>query len=255
MLIIDKSSGLANGLRTAEAYFTTPEAVWLAHQGQYDIVFFIQGASPPSGLPHKEFHTRHIDLSRSEEDLFNDFSETTRYEVRRTLKENTVSSFALRTPTDSDILHFCEQYGLFRQEKGMDDDGGESQRFYIGNMRELTQQNAYVMTFCRIGADAPLAFHSYIFDGIRARLHLSLSFFRGKDNKFRQQVSRANRSLIWSDMRYFKALGTKIYDVGGVSDDLPSIKEFKEGFGGVPVTEYHFHQGLTPKGVDALPHL
>ena len=54
----------------------------------------------------------------------------------------------------------------------------------------------------------------------------------------------ANRLLHFEEMKFFKKCGKKIYDWGGAgrAEDVAKITEFKESFGGKPVTYYNFEQ-------------
>ena len=103
-------------------------------------------------------------------------------------------------------------------------------------------------------------YHTHLFDQDVARLLHSASLYREaeKDNS-RNLVGMANRYLHFEEMKYFKQQGIRSYDWGGAGkgEDVLSITEFKESFGGEHVTFHDFTivTGLKAKIVTALSNL
>jgi lipid II:glycine glycyltransferase (peptidoglycan interpeptide bridge formation enzyme) len=184
MFIIEKDLGFGNGTKTAEAYYTNPQEVQKKFLNKYDIVFFIQGstAKPPSSA--REFWTSVVDLSPTTEELFNKLAKKTRYEIRKTIRDNIVVNSVLRQPTREEAAIFCKKWKQFREDKKLDDDGGKSQRFYESNIHELSQKGAYIITYssavksekAQSQIEESLCQHGYIFDGTRARLNFQFLY-------------------------------------------------------------------------------
>ena len=81
----------------------------------------------------------------------------------------------------------------------------------------------------------------------RVRLWYSASNFRQyeKQNLSRNIIARANKSLHYDDMKYFKRKEYLLYDFGGYayktdSPDLIGINNFKDQFGGDLVEESNY---------------
>jgi len=65
----------------------------------------------------------------------------------------------------------------------------------------------------------------------------------------KSEIGRANRFLHYEDIKYFKELGYRFYDLGGIAKDtqddkLQGINKFKEGFGGELVRQYNYYSPL-----------
>ena len=54
----------------------------------------------------------------------------------------------------------------------------------------------------------------------------------------KQQIRYANRYLLWENMMYFKKMGYKTYDYGGITK-IEGINKFKEDLGFIEVETYH----------------
>jgi len=67
----------------------------------------------------------------------------------------------------------------------------------------------------------------------------------GVSGRMREIVGQANRLVIWEAIKYFKARGFKIFDLGGIDPDSgrrdeKTLAEFKEAFGGERRNAYFY---------------
>ena len=133
------------------------------------------------------------------------------------------------------LEQFYSMYNQMYSEKGMSG-------IYV-NHKEIEAYIEYGSLFltCAYVDEKPVVFHSYIGNDNRVRLLHSCSEFRNLDNARRNAIGRANKYLHWEDMLYFKSLGTRAYDWGGVTsfENLNGIDKFKMAFGGTPHSYYN----------------
>ena len=181
------------------------------------------------GMKCLQFHTLHIDLTKSPEDIEAGFDKGTRYEIRRAVRAGI--SFTSEVSPNL-FIDFFNQFA------------------YKINL-EPTSENYFnfdpapVVTAAKLD-DQILVMHAYIADNLRTRLYMSAStapFIEDKSE--RALVGFANRFLHGQDMLHFKNQGTTIYDFGGYAKDthdpkLKGINKFKAGFGGEIVEEYNY---------------
>lgn len=181
-----------------------------------------RGDAVPWYMKAETFYTSVIDLKSDLDSILRAFSSTTRYEVRRALKEGAV--FGL-VEDKNEFIHF---YNEFARGKGL---------------KELRSVSKYgcslIITSVSVG-DEVLCMHAYVIDEElrRVRLLYSASHFRSADQASKKGlIGIANKFLHFEDMRYFKELAYEEYDLGGYalnSEDpvLQSINKFKDGFSG-----------------------
>lgn len=178
------------------------------------------------------FHTIHIDLSLGEDQIFNGFAKNTRYEVRRSDKDDV--SFRIVDNLDE----FVEFYASFARSKGRD----------VISREELNGYGGHLVVTAAVHNGVDLVMHSYLVDkeaSVVRLLHSASDFRSATTNELKSVIGRANRRLHWMDMQRFKADGFSIYDFGGfavnhVDDELAKINEFKRGFGGEVVEQYEY---------------
>jgi hypothetical protein len=123
------------------------------------------------------------------------------------------------------IKMFAKCYEEMYQEKNMVVTLGEQLLKKYIDAKCLYISVAYVN-------EEPMVFHSYINCGEKARLWHSCSTFRD-DKSLATLIGRANKRLHWEDMLFFKELGLKSYDWGGIFDyeSANGIDLFKLAFG------------------------
>jgi hypothetical protein len=211
---------------------------WFAHKPEiadclrFAHYFYCQHREEVFGFRRKPRFTMLVDLTASEKAILDAFSETTRYEVNRSNREN------VRAELETDIERFCSFFNAAADAKGRDHLDPISIATYGKNMcvtKAITENEV-------------LAMHSYLFDEQigRVALYHSASLFRlEKNSQQRNRIGRANRWLHFQDMVRFKRLGASLYDFGGYAKgtsvhELQRINEFKEGFGGSIVEESNY---------------
>lgn len=253
MITIEKKLGLKFEnllhLHNAEVYYSDTFDIDVSN---YDILLFTQCATQLHGAG-SEYLTRFIELCSPHLDIFNEFNRETRYEIRRCEKADSLFFDVNSNPRNHDVVAFISFYQRFHQEKNLPNTE-TSCAFYLKTLNQFQEHNALVITSVMRQDQEPLCVHTYLVDGVRARLINSASIFRGADSGFRSLVGRANRYLHWRDMLYFKEQGYKIYDLGGLSTEvIDTVSSFKRSFGGYQVTEYiNIYKSITIKGKLAL---
>jgi lipid II:glycine glycyltransferase (peptidoglycan interpeptide bridge formation enzyme) len=184
----------------------------------------------------EDYYTLHIDLTHTEDEIFQDIAKNTKYEINRAINKDSIIIKTLDAKTHIDV--FCELYNKFAQIKNLK---LLSKR---GEIEQLIENNMFVIrtAYCN---EEMIVCHAYITANGRARLTHSASLFRAlEDTSYRNMIGRANRLLHWEDILYFKGKGYTVYDLGGYSMDFASkekqaVNEFKKSFGGKLVKEYN----------------
>lgn len=207
----------------------------------------------------KEFFTLITDLTEDADTIKSHFSKNCKYRVNRSARENIdfvmIDSEHL---SDGDIHDFILFFGEFWKSKGTKLDTPEAlekEMIAYKNAGNLTITKALIN-----GTDA--VYHTYVNDDNVARSFHSASLFRNSENEegdMRKVVGIANTALHYQDMLHFKSKGLVKYDWGGagISEEVASITEFKESFGGTHVTYYDCQQvnGLKAKLIVLLSNI
>lgn len=176
-------------------------------------------------------HTKIIDLRRNAAEIFGKFNATTRYEIKRSVRDGTVCR------AESDFDRFFAFHNEFAQSK----------RLPFSSDYVLLYRNHLAITKAMLGEEI-LCMHSYLVDSDigRATQFTSSSLFRLQDDsQKRNLIGRANRNLHYRDMLLFKERGYTTYDLGGYALDtadgsLESINKFKDDFGGELLRESNY---------------
>ncbi len=210
-----------------------------------DIVHFYSVLSPPAKAVATEATTIWIDLASPESTLLQGMRKNTRHEIRRASEDDLKYTF-LNQPGSEDITAFLEFFGSNKVANDSDADTGR----WIRN-----HQNAGSVVLSRISSSegGELVWHAFYVDGIHCRLKYSVSRSRNTDGITRNLIGKAHRLQHWEDMKHFKNLGFKVYDLGGWSHNttdgkLLHINQFKESFGGRIVNLHHCTLVRTLKG-------
>jgi len=230
MLHFKIPSRLARGLAIHHKWFAAKPV--LADALRFAQYFHCQCTKPVLGFRRRPKFTILIDIALPEEAILAAFSETTRYEVKRAMRENLLMAL------ETDIERFCSFHNAAADSKGQGHLDPTGLMLYWGDM--------YV-TKVIAGTDT-LAMHSYLFDaqvGTAALYHSASPFRVEPESAKRNFIGRANRWLHFQDMLFFKGLGAVTYDFGGYAKDtdnaeLRRINEFKGGFGGSVVEESNY---------------
>ena len=207
-----------------------------------DIIIYVQVSK--SCINCKKFFTLHIDLSKEKDILFSDFKKNNKYEIKRAMNKDNLRLYILKDLSEDDIIDFSNFYNLFAKNKKLT-------KCNLNKLKVLKKNNALIISCVKSENDKPLCYHAYVLDSNRARLLYSCSLFRlNKDSSKKALIGRANRYLHWCDIIYFKNIGLKIYDFGGLALDNKNIQKtnidrFKKGFGGEVITEYKYSKGIS----------
>lgn len=186
-----------------------------------------------------EFDTLISNLTESEEEIKSHFSKGCKYKVNRAYRED-VTYKIVDSPDISDNMldTFLDFFEEFWKSKDTSLSDRESLK---REMKAYIKQDALTIAYAQVHGEIAV-YHTHIYDDCVARLLHSASLFRlrGDDDGDRNLIGMANRALHFEEMKFFKQKGLKTYDWGGAGkgEDVASITEFKESFGGTPVTYF-----------------
>lgn len=219
-----------------------------------DVIYFNQ--CKESYGEKKAFHTLHIDLTLSQEELLKAFDRRTRTDIRKVRDTGMIVTHFTTDVSDAEIKEFIEYYNNFAATKGI-------APVYKELVEAVRKSGNLCLTKACYGKTCEgitckqediLCMHMYLMDEDRSRVLYSASsrfdFDREADKHF---VARGNRLLHFDDMMALKEHGISIYDFGGLflDEDEPShtgIDRFKKGFGGEVVDEFSYPYPVTAKG-------
>ncbi|CDL84086.1 hypothetical protein [Xenorhabdus szentirmaii] len=232
-----------NWLKVLEVhYHDNIQELYNNNKGKYDILKCYQVNKCLPNL--QEFHTLQVDLQQQLDDIFKKFSKNTRNEINKCYRDDNVSFIINMHVSDKNIHDFIVLFDKFNKLKKLGVNVNELRNSLIRNKKN-------VVLFKAVKDNNILVFNVYYFDQNRARLKCSVSI-RDDNNQKRNLIGRANRTLCFEAIRFFKEKGCKIFDMGGISlindKDKKNIDSFKSKFGGILVTEYEGNCPLSLKG-------
>lgn len=180
------------------------------------------------------FQTVHIDLEKTESELFSGIEKENRRQIRKAEKQN-MQFVVLEQPSDAELKKFQLFYNRFAKLKRTN----RCRSFHVNTMRKLAQKNALAFTYMGDEENKNVyCYRIYVTDGDFAMTLYSASNHNvNTSSEEKRQMSEANRYLIWKNIMRFKKKGVRTLDMGGLTDK-PSIQKFKTGFGGEVVTVY-----------------
>lgn len=193
----------------------------------------------------KPFHTLVIDLNDENEALLSRMKPDTRNAIRRGIAKDGVITEAWGNPSPEQIGEFFDFHQKFLQQKRLP----SISRIQLDQLASAGSLHLTRATTQALGTTSGV-WHSYVVRNQRARLLHSSSLFRESDSQTRNLVGRANRTLHWADILYFRQFGCRIYDFGGWYEGKEdtaklAINHFKEDFGGKHVEGYNATVPLT----------
>jgi hypothetical protein len=207
------------------------------HLSPLDSVRLVQYVQSPQGDPRfgfirKNFQTKIVDLTATEDDIFRQFGKNTQYKIRRAERDHVICRF------DGDPGTFVRFNNRVAQQQG--------RRPIPAGLVEAAAAQVCI-SWAQLG-ELVLVMHCTLLDRRlrRARLGYSCSRYVLEDSsEVRNAIGRANRLLHFEDMRHFKRQGMAIYDFGGYSSDprnrkTMAINKFKDGFGGRLAVENNY---------------
>jgi hypothetical protein len=234
-------------LKFVYAKVVKPEYHWisLAHyqKGRAGLIYLdssYQIVEPSQHSRIRRILTPVIDLSRSEEDIFRSYNDTTRNEVRRAIREG-VTFKASIAPGPEDIHEFLAAAEDLLILKGRPVWDFES----LSTYRDL---NELVLTKTKNVEGQPQSYHVFIRRGPIARLINSVTIRSNKAKAAQNFAGRANRLNHWEDAKLLKTLGVGLLDLGSWgalhdSDTLnkgqEDLKSYKAAFGAEIIPAYH----------------
>lgn len=209
----------------------------------------------PSGMV-SDCHTLITDLSETEEEIKQHFSKSCKYKVNRAAREDvSITILKDREITDEMIEDFCEFFAAFWESKGSSLEDKQKLRAELQSYRAA---DALTIAYAKVNGEKAV-YHTHVKDESIARLLHSASLYRlqsDEEGNTKNLIGMANRLLHFEEMKYLKALGLTTYDWGGAGrgEDVIHITEFKESFGGTPVTYCNFEQvnGILAKAFKLL---
>ncbi|MGE7918968.1 hypothetical protein ACQKM9_08455 [Viridibacillus sp. NPDC093762] len=190
-----------------------------------DIEGFSHSLVPKKQL--QQFETVYIDLTKSENELFQNLHRTNRKQIKKAADHH-FHIEVLEKPSIADIRAFQEFYNQFTTYANT----YSCNSFHVNTMNILKDKNALVITKVLNEEKEVLCYRVYISDGNIAFCLYSASHFRMKEKtEEKRLLSEANRYLIWRNILYFKSRNHTIFDMGGLTTN-PNIRSFKMEFGG-----------------------
>jgi len=200
-----------------------------------------------------EFFTLISDLTEDEEAIKNHFAKNCKYKINRAYRENiTFQIVDSKDIQEKDIEEFIDFFDSFWKTKDRELEGKD---VLYRELLEYKQNGNLTLAFACVQGEKAV-YHIHINDESVARLLHSASLYRllsDTEGTTRNIIGMANRALHFEEMKFFKAKGLTTYDWGGAgkTEDVASITEFKESFGGTPVTYYNGRQinGIKAKAI------
>jgi hypothetical protein len=232
-------------VRTQVEFFAVPDTLPDA-----DVLKLCNLPAPFPGVANESCPTIVIDLSASEEELWNAVEAKSRKVIRQAAREGVVIKRV--ELTEQNWAAFLSAYRKLRRRK---ENAGA---LGIGQIGELIAKDRFVLTVSRDANGNILSWHSYVLARGRARMLNTMSDIDPKrDTHWNNLVGRANRLHHWQDMLHFKQEGVSSFDLGGVyrgtgDQEQLNIARFKRSFGGRFVDTFDAVLPLTLKGRLAL---
>lgn len=186
------------------------------------------------------FDTLISDISGTDDEIKAVFSKGCKYKVNRALREDVdFCIYDSSQITDEMLETFLDFFEEFWKSKGT---SLENRASLTEEMKQYRTLNALTMAYAVVAGEIAV-YHTHVYDGKTARLLHSASLFRlqsDEEDKNKNLIGMANRALHYKEMLYFRDKGLTVYDWGGAGkgEDVASITEFKESFGGEHVTYY-----------------
>ena len=228
--------------------FATYGEVWFdedpPRDSGVDVLMFRQRSRAIDGHVCKPFMSLVNDLSAGEEAITAAFGKTTRYEIKRAASSDALETECIVNPR-THLAQFSDFYDEFARQKRLPP-------AYRRGLNAACDAGQLRLTYAARNG-WKLVWHAYITHGQKISLLHSASLFRDMRNVDRALLGRANRWLHWRDMLYFKQMGLRCYDWGGVFEDESNsekvgINTFKREFGGTSIRTFNCSMAVSLKG-------
>ena len=219
-------------ITTHDFFFFTRREFWFYNgeeiqEGTYN-VFPVASEVKERGVHFLyKFTTAVVDLSKTEQELFEGIQPRIRRYIRAAEKQN-LEFLVIRHPSPADCNYVIDSFNIFAKKKGI---------------LPLTRRwlSAAVKTgkicFTQVEQNGTnIITHVYLFDSNKVIYSHTFNHPSLSNERLR---SDANQFLLWKDILFFKEIGISFYDFGGIDvEHLPGISGFKLKFGG-EVREYN----------------
>jgi hypothetical protein len=214
------------------------------HSG-YDAVYYFYCREKRNSC--KVFYTLHIDLTQDEEGLLKSFNYQTRKSIRKMFVKRDLEVRIIDQPTTFDLDNFAAYFNKFADMKKISSCPHKT-------LAELMARGEIVIIMSVISQEI---LSSYVFIKDEKRVIVccgcTARLFEPLDKKKLQLICDSHRMADYQAMLYFKKQGFEIFDFCGLVMDnseksSASVNQYKLGFGGNKVVEYHFMHPITLKG-------
>ena len=181
-------------------------------------------------------------LHLTNEQIFQKFSQTVRYEIKRSLADDIRIYFYICKDLEDNLSIVEDFKNTFMSYCDICDNQLLKKVYSDQNIR------SYIDNECVLISKAEFhngkVYHLYVFDENDALLIYSASDYR-KNEIDKSLAGRANKLLHYKDMLYLKEKGLSNYDWGNVASfELPNgIDKFKMSFGGTRMKVYSYFVG------------
>lgn len=186
------------------------------------IISYTNALRPLPTLQEQE--TCQIDLTLSEEILFQNLKKSNRSQIKQATNKSFTHCIE-KNPSNGELLNFQQYYNHFAKDKHTH----QCNSFHLKTLQLLRDKNALIVTKILDDQDDVFCYRLYLTDNIRALTLYSTSHFRKSDSP--EVYSLASRFLLWKNIIWFKQNGYAVYDLGSLTND-ENIRQFKMGFGG-----------------------
>lgn len=228
------------------------EEVWFDAEPQnslgVDIRHYYQRSQPIAGIQLNEFHTMLIDLTQNQDDIWQKFSKTNKYKIRRAIEKDHLSyQYWDSKIINADILNqFFNFYDQFSVAQGL-------KKLQRSRIVSFVKAGILDLSLVKQTDESPLVWHAHCCVNKRSCFFYSASIKNSTDTAYQSLLGRANRYHHWQDILRFRDTGNLLYDFGGwytgtTDQKLLNINQFKAEFNGHIVQNFVGFQGLSLKG-------
>lgn len=193
------------------------------------------------------FNTMLIDLARDPEEILRSFRKSTRVAIEKVLANNKVHFDINDNPTNQELETFYAAYDIFATQKNILPANREllNKIKVAGKLIIATalEEDKILCQFAMINADVKtVCYHGY---------NTRFNYLEDIDKV--KLISQANRALDYLCMLHAKKAGKSYYDLCGLTMDpddpsAENVDQYKMGFKGTVITEYHFMSPNNYKG-------
>jgi lipid II:glycine glycyltransferase (peptidoglycan interpeptide bridge formation enzyme) len=158
-----------------------------------------------------------IDLTRNIDDIYQDFSENTRYKINRSIRERDRVEI-INNPTIKDLDKFYDSLNSRQKSKNFI----TFPRKEIKLLSGLFKENSFLISSYDKN-------NQQIVSNLYFKSQDKITYFAGSLNTFNHK-SKAGYQMIFEAIKFFKSLGVKIYDFEGIKDERNKLTNDWDGF-------------------------